>query len=395
MPFPAMYDINDPKITQTMAKDVDEDFEDKSFWTTMSGNDSRYPIFTKLQANTGEVKRKFLNTLLGDGVQGNTDFNKNEDKLTYLSMSITQNIFANSTTSEDTRIEQHIKGNSFLTDAAGALADWRRREFDRTVFASLSHNCTNIAAFSRASPTGLYSITNGQRTQDLCQQIQGTDTFNLRSLNQALQHARLGIDHYGNPHPKVRPYRINTKNVEGQPITLNVLIAILHPMQVAALYNDPDFVEIQARANERGMNNPLLSGQIGMINGCIILDGGAWDDEIREAGILTSKAQDIEKAINEREKVDRGGVMQMSAYAGDANGETACGLLLGGTSMLLCSNFKSQIRIEDTDMGRKKRVGIDVFYGMRKTHYTGYTDEEKKSLYHGKDFSCMALVSAI
>lgn len=395
MPFPAMYDINDPKITQIMAQDVDKDFDEKSFWTALSGSDSRFPIYTKFQSTAGEVKRKFLNALLGDGVRGNADFDTSEDKLSYLSMSITQDIFGNSTASEDLRIEEYIRGNTFLQDAKSALSDWHRRMFDRKGFASLSHNCTNIAAFSKATQTGLYQINPNQTTQDLCKQIQGTDTFSLRSLRQALQHARLGIDHYGKPHPKVRPYRMNTKNVEGQPITQNVMIAVLHPMQIAALYNDPDFVEVQARANERGMSNPLISGQIGMINGCIIVDGGAWDDETKEAGILTSNVKDIEKEINEREKVDRGGVMQMSAYAGDANLETACGLLIGGTSMLLCSKFKSEIRIEDTDMKRKKRVAIDVFYGMRKTHYTGYTAEERKTLYHGKDFSCMALVSAI
>lgn len=394
MPFPHMYDLNDPKITRQIAQDVDRDFEIKSFWTCMSGSDSRFPIFTKYQTQVGDFTRKFLNSLTGDGVRGNADFDTKEDKLSYLSMSISQDIFGNSTTSDDDRVEKHVHGNSFTRDAVGALSDWRRRCFDRKIFASLSHNCTNIAAFGFGTKTGLYTINQGQSTQDLCKQIQNVDKFTLRGLRSALYNARMGIDHKQQRHPRVRPYRIYTKNNEGVSVTQNLYIALLHPMQLAALEDDPDYVMVQAHANERGVSNPLISGQVGIIDGCIIVNAGEWSDELKEAGILTSDVADIEGELNKREIVDRG-ITQMNVYAGDGGQLTACGLLIGGTSLLLSSDFKSQVRMGKTDLDRKIRVGLDVFFGMRKTHYTGYTEEEKKSLYHGKDFSCMALVSAI
>lgn len=393
MAFSHMYDLNDPKITQVMAKEVDDNFDKTSFWTSMSGSDSRYPIFTKQQGREGLVKRKFLNSLLGKGVRDNSDFNTNEDALSYLSMEIAQRIFGNSTISEDLRVELDVRGNHFVRDAVNALSDWYRRNFDRKVFASLSHACTNIAAFSRNN-TGLYQIAANQTTQDLCSQITAADTFNLRSLRRALQRARLGIDHTGSRHPKVRPYRVHSKNTEGVNVTQNVFIAILHPMQIAALQDDPDFIMVQSRANERGADNPLISGQIGSIDGCIIVNGSEWDDEILEAGILTSNVQDITDELNTREIAEKG-VQQMSIYAGENGQTTACGLLLGGTSLLLSGEFKSKVLMEDHDMKRKKRVALDVYYGMRKTYFTGFSEKEKESFYHKKDFSCMALVSAI
>lgn len=392
--FSSAYDVNDPKVTKTIEKEMNNAFEKESYFVAMSGKSDNSPIKSKYNSQAGLHTLKFLNSLTGAGVRDNADFDTNEDELSRLSMSVKQHIVGNSVKSQDKRFEENVHGNHFNSDAVAALNDWDVRVFDRHIFASLSHNCTSISAFSRKEASGLYTIEEGKSTQDLCSQIEASDTFNLKSFRAALRNAKRGIDHFGKKHPKLRPYRIEMNKVKDIPIKMPVLIALLHPSQIASLQDDPDFKEIQ-KQNVRGEDNPLISGQIGMIDGCIIADASEWEDETLNAGILTCDVKNIDAYLNEQEFVARGGILPISAYAGKDSTQTAIGLLIGAGALMITSDFKSNPVVTPFDGGRKVKISSDRMYGMRKTHYVGYTPKEQQGFYHGKDFSCMALVSAI
>lgn len=144
--------------------------------------------------------------------------------------------------------------------------------------------------------------------------------------------------------PKFRPININGKNY---------FLMLLHPWQVKALRletGDHGWVNIQARANVRGLSNPLFQK---MFDDAI----GVYDDVIlyEYDRILTRASGD---------EFDDGDTVHTNVPSGAG---VARALLLGAQAGVIAWGQMPKRYEKDFDYNRKPGTAMDMIYGVSKT----------------------------
>lgn len=347
---------------------------EQSLWNPLFGNSNNAIIKTELKTDreVRTVEMHMRGLARGAGVEGNDDFESNEDNIEYLSQQIDYDLTGNSIPSKNRKIQSKTAVDNFRNDAKDALQDWATDRGDRTVFARLSQNCTNIVA---ASASGFHAGKN-----DTTSIIAG-DYFNTKVIEECKRRALVGKDGENKIHPRIRPYIVKIGENNGVPVYEKIFLMAIGTNSAMYLQDDPLWIEAQKMAASRGENNNLFTGMLGKYKGVALVDFGTWSRDY--AGILTASVG------NYRD------VSGLDQYAGAGSVDTEINLFLGASAGLNPFDEGFSYYEEPFDSGRKMRVSIDRGWAFAKTHYVGKTDEEKKSVWHGKDYGVIAAPAAI
>lgn len=374
----------DPKDKVALAKQIETAIMQEAFWAPFIGSGQNAPIRTYKEDGAGIVTHRLRDLLRGAGVKGNTDFSQNEGKLQFLSQDFEMEIFGHSIRSDDLRIHNYKDDYDFTEQATEALDDWLTDMFDRKIFAALTNDLTNVVVADAVN--GITAGGGSDSVSALCGNIGDDDILTVAAIQEALKRARIGVDHNGNRVPPIRPYRVKVAEFDGVPVRQNRYILVVDPFQAQQLKNDPEWKEAQKQAAARGEANNLFTGAIGFIDEAVVVMAQSWSDEY--AGIMSSR---VDNAGYFSERFE---YQPMDIYAGDTGKETSVALLLGATAVGMPMADSFSIYADSTvDMGRKKKIGVDRLLAMAKARFVGTKAEEKASVYHGKDLSCLGIVT--
>ncbi|MDR3347041.1 MAG: DUF4043 family protein [Helicobacteraceae bacterium] len=312
--------------------------------------------------------------LEGEGVQGNTDFAANQERLTYLAQGVPFYLYGHSVISPDERIEARTIETS-RKNAKEALVNWITDRTDRLWITELSRDCTNIVAASN---------TNGVYLANDTTSITSNDVMTTAVIDELVRRASLGIDGNGDPHPPIKPIKAKVHETEaGIPIWERLYVLLLGTHSALQLKNDPIWLDAQKSALPRSVDHPIFSGVMGKYNGVVVIDWASWSK--RGAGVVNSSTK--------FHKAD-GVTIDFENYGGSGSTETEVNLFLGATAGLFPQEESFKYYEEFRDMGRKVEFGIDRGIGISKTRFIGSNDREKNSEYHDKDYGVIAAVVA-
>ena len=359
----------------TWSRELAVDMAENDIFTPLKGTTNNAIIKTSFAFDDPKARTAIISfkaNLRGSGTKGEADTKDNTDKLQTLYMGVEKEIIKNGLESGDLELTDGTVLENWRREAKDSLGEWAGDRMARYAFARLTHDCTNIAACSAA--TGLHAANNTTG-------IGAGDIFSLDAIDAMLDRISRVQDGAGNPHPKVRPYASNIKNVDGLNIRLNHYVYLAHPAQVRDLNLDPRYQRLLEQADVRGNNNRLMSGESAIYRGVHIIECGEWSTEY--AGLLTSEHPDFEDSGN------------FDTYRGAGAAPTALGLLLGATAAINPMETAADFQEEPYDHNWKLSVAIKKGFTLAKTRYTGKKPEEKKLLWHGKDYGVMLCASIL
>ena len=365
----------DPKKLQQSAMDIMVAASQASMFTPLLGETNQDIIKTEgakfSGANTITMTMRGL--LRGAGVTGNTDLQDNRDKLQYLHMKIEGDIIANSLLSQHKKIDSKSIAQNFRRDGKEGLSDWLSDKMDRIRMAKLAEACTNIAAV-RADG----SVVPMNKIADAVDGLTTGDIFTTASIDEMLRRAQNGwTDHAGARHPRVRPFKIEIKNVKGQQTEVGYYIIKVGTYSAESISKDPLWLQAQEALTKANKSEFFVDGQLGQWKNAIIVKRSNWDADY--AGIITSETKDYGDYA--------GGFSQ---YAGKGGITTEVNLLLGATAGMQPFQLVPDYIEDSADSGRKIILAVDEWFGFEKTKFVGKTAEEKALVWHEKDYGVIA-----
>lgn len=219
----------------------------------------------------------------GDGVAGSATLEGNEEALTVHSDAIVIDQLRHATRSEQ-RTDQQRVGFDIREEGRLALADWFADRIDTIGF---NHLCGNTAIESLAEPElrnghntivavdSDHIVRPGSHTTDTLVAADTSATFDLALLRKAVKEAKL-----------LDPNPLRTVSVGG---FNDVYVVVLHPEQVEQLRNDTStggWYDTMKNALTGGRvdDNPLITGSLGVAEGCLFVENSRITQGVTVAG---------------------------------------------------------------------------------------------------------------
>jgi hypothetical protein len=380
----AKFELSNAKITHKLGKDITVVVSQDSKWSQFVGTGNNAIVKTqKADGLNGTVTMRLRGLLRSGGVSGNQNFEENRGKLTYLTQTVELETFGNSIESgEDTKILSQVMFENFREDGTDALTESETDKTDRKMYHRATNEATNVLA------CGQFGLA--------CDKIETTNYLTVGDVEEAGRMAREGVDSNGKKMPKLRPFKtIVSKDVHGVEIKREIFIMKVGGASAWNLKQDPRWESKQKAASSIGLDSALFTGQLGVIDDVVLLTDGTESDEY--AGVCTSSTKNIDTgAALEYYPTGTDGKPTTTSklFTGKGGIETELNLLLGSSAMLMPQDTGFNYYEEKYDMDRKVRVGIDRHASIKKSKYTGTTAEEKKSVYHNRDYGVIVVAAS-
>lgn len=262
------------------------------------GPNNPIQVITDLNKKPGDnVVVPLTTKLSGAGVAGDGELEGNEDEILSYSFNPSINQLRNAVRLLGRMDEKRVAYN-MRSDAKEKLKLWWAERMDKEILAKITgdtgNNVLADSTFANTPTAPTYSGTVAANRHIFAGGVtaEGSLTtamkFDTKVIDAAKQQAMLS-------QPKVRPIRLEDSAYKGQ----EVYVIIVHPYQATDLRQDPVWNQAQRDANLRGETNPILSGALGMYNGCIIhqhestyldTDGGSSSASIARAILMGQQA---------------------------------------------------------------------------------------------------------
>lgn len=315
--------------------------------TKYMGTDENALIQTseELQKKKGDkLTFSLIYGLDGEGVQGTSTLEGNEEELLSYDCTVTVDKFRNAvrTAGEISEVRYPWEGGSW-SKAKPALTAWlahftQNRAFKAmgavggTFYGSAStaqKNAWNVANADRVLYGATTANYNATHATALLNVDSTTDVLNTAHLSLLKRLAKLA-------RPRIRPIA-----VPNGPAT-EVFVYFAHPYTVRDLKADSTWKDAQREAMPRGMDNPLFTGAVGM-----------WD------GIVVVETDKIALLDN----------------VGNGSIDVAQNFLCGAQALLFAMGGSSGDRLnfveESFDYGDKKGVAIEKIMEVQKAVFNG------------------------
>lgn len=233
------------------------------------GPNNPIQVITDLTKAAGDTVNIPLTTKLsGAGVSGDSELEGNEEEILSYQFSAKIDQLRNAVRLKG-RMDERRVAYSMRSDAKEKLKLWWAERFDREILSKISGDTTGsltssvVHANTPTAPT--YSATVANNRQIFAGGVTAENsltaamTFDTKCIDAAKQQALLS-------QPKVRAIKMEEGAYKGE----DMYVIIVHPYQAVSLRQDPVWNQAQREANIRGESNPILSGALGVYNGCII-----------------------------------------------------------------------------------------------------------------------------
>ncbi|GAA8811981.1 hypothetical protein DUHN30_12040 [Helicobacter pylori] len=337
----------------------------KSPFKSITGRGSDRGIRTYAVKNVQPYRPRLKAQLSGSGVNGNTDFDANYDKLEILSQTIYPEVFGNALPSQ-IRAYDEIERIDFVKEACDSLANWMNEERDKRIVASLTNDFTNYLH---------------------------TSTMNIATIRKAIFLARNGLKEDNTKVFPIKPIRADMVGVGDVIVQNTSYIIFLDSYQANQLKKDSEFKDLQklyAFANED--KSALYHGLLGVIDNCPVIDAGVWNKLNVGMPNSTISESEFKRYINKANVNSIVSPVQLKEKIKERTKEISIGCLIGASSVLLAGSETTNFYIDETkDAGRKSVVGVDCILGVSKAKYQ--STEGVNTPYDNQDFAVIGLIS--
>jgi len=264
--------INSSLVQKIWSKEVLLQAKQQSFVERFAGTSKqsilyRMDRYGKQKGDTIYVP--LLKSLTGSGQTGDNTLEGNEEAMVYSASSITLQQYRHAVRLEG-QFEEQKTAINMREDARDQLADWVARKWDSLFFAAANPaSATVLNDAANWSSSGTYSNYNVVCAGDATDfaDLEATDVLTADVISKAKRYAMMR---------GIRPARVTVNGVVRE-----VYVLIISPEQEYDLRTDDRWIDAQAYAQVRGVNNPLFTGALGMYDGVLVhtytntIDGGS------------------------------------------------------------------------------------------------------------------------
>lgn len=379
---------DNPLVAVKIAEAMEEGYIADSMFEPLMGKSQDRPIRTYPHSTMEPYRPKLSDQLLGDGVEGNTDLDKNIDSFNRYSQTINPKLKRNSLLSE---VDEYrtIKDPEFVADSQSKLTNWMTQVSDRMIITALSANMTNVVCAAN-NTKGYHDGSTSKSVKEYCKNITAGDVISVATIKRAITMARFGLKYNGEETFALRPSKVSQMSESGIKIFKTSYLVLLDNYQSEQLQSDPVWIDMHARAGTRGYaENKLFSGLLGEIDNCPVINMGLWTKT--QPGFLnTDVAQsDFERYVNSAIK----GFM-LGDYAGKDDHHTSIGAIIGGTGIAYVGSPIKFIIDNTADSGTKIKCAVAKVLGVAKTCYEVTEEDALNPLYDRQDFGVIGIISS-
>lgn len=227
----------------------------------------------ELQKGQGEkVVFSLSSDLSGQGVQGDSTLEGNEEALTSYSQTVTIDQYRNAVRVAG-RMSEKRHAWTFWSKAKPKLTRWKAQFDEDKMFAAMSSVDGVLYSAASTSQKNAWNANNSDRV------LYGATTANYNATHAtALGNVDSTTDVLNTSHlslikrmAKMSRPRISPIRVPNGPGT-EVFLYIAHPYSTRDLKADQDWQDAQLHAMPRGLDNPLFTGMIGMWDGVVVVE---------------------------------------------------------------------------------------------------------------------------
>ena len=280
------------------------------FFSKFTGTDagSIVQVLTDLSKdNSGDtITVHLLMKLKGDGITGDNTLEGNEEALVYRDFSVTIDQIRNGVRLKG-RMEEKKTQLKLRTDAKAALSTWLTEKIDGEIFSALTK-----------SPTAGRIVYAGSNKAEGT--IAAADTFTTAIIGKAKRLATTDSN------ARIRPVMVDGGKY---------YVMIIDPWQARDLKKDDAWLAAQEHANERGMNNPIFTGALGLYDGVV---------------------------IHENDQISR-------TATGATNVKVGHALFLGAQACAFASGSEARWDEDTFDYGNQQGFSIGRIMGIKKTQF--------------------------
>lgn len=280
------------------------------FFSKFTGTDagSIVQVLTDLSKdNSGDtITVPLLMKLKGDGITGDNTLEGNEEALVYRDFSVTIDQIRNGVRLKG-RMEEKKTQLKLRTDAKAALSTWLTEKIDGEIFSALTK-----------SPTAGRIVYAGSNKAEGT--IAAADTFTTAIIGKAKRLATTDSN------ARIRPVMVDGGKY---------YVMIIDPWQARDLKKDDAWLAAQEHANERGMNNPIFTGALGLYDGVV---------------------------IHENDQISR-------TATGATNVKVGHALFLGAQACAFASGSEARWDEDTFDYGNQQGFSIGRIMGIKKTQF--------------------------
>jgi hypothetical protein len=379
--------LNDPNISVEIGREIEDMSWDDSKWHPIVGRGENRGVRV-FSAETKDPYRPRLKAALsGAGVRGEADFATNFDKIEIYSQTITPQIIGNAVPSGNKQYEK-MKHIDFVREAKDSLTNWIRVARDKLFCTALFNDLTDCVVADATD--GYKDVSTCLDVKAAAKKIVKGDVLTVATLKQAIKQAKMGVIYNGKARYPMRPVKCTTApNPKDISVVYQNFVILLDTYQIYQILQDPEWKDMQKYA-PKSETNRIFTGLVGMVDGCPVLDMGVWGQD--QAGLVNSETPNSEyKDFIIADNLVNGKITYPSQYANAQ--PTSFGYLIGASALLMAGTTQPAFWIEEYDMGRKVRVGIDRLMGIAKAKFKP-NESSALDRFAGTDFSVIGIISS-
>lgn len=268
------YATTDAEKKKAYDEKLFRDVKKETYFSKFEGESKDKIIYEKtvLQKEKGdEIQFGLRMRLDGDGVEDNETLEGNEERLTTYTDSITLKRYRHAVR-DDGELDRQRVFFSIDVESEDAIKTWGAEKLDQLKFDALFAARTKVfyATGSGGATKDFNTIATAKAALDAT-----NSKLSLDLISTMKAWAKTGA---GRTYVPIRPIKINGKMY---------YVVLVHPDVAYDLRASSDWKQAQREAQDRGDDNPLFTGAIGIWDGCVIhehenvptaTDGGASSD---------------------------------------------------------------------------------------------------------------------
>lgn len=321
-------------VQKLYAKQLFKEARDELFFQKFMGESENYIIQSKtdLRKDKGDtINFGIAMDLSGSGVTGDDELEGNEEALTTYTDSVTIDQIRNAVRVQG-RLEEQKASYLIRETAKERLKFWLQETIDQKIFNHLCGDTSESFPATALAPDSNHVLYGGNATAD--NDIDANDKFTAALISKAKVKAQTLT-------PKVKPIRLGGKEY---------YVCVIHPYQAYDLRQDSDWQNAHYYAGQRGLDNPIFTGSMGIYDGAVIH--------------VHSK------------------VYTTSGWGAGSNVDGARALFLGAQAGLLAIGGEPTWVEKDFDYANQTGVATGIIFGV------------KKARFNSADFGVIALDTA-
>lgn len=241
-------------VQKLYAKQLYKEARDELFFQKFmgQGENNIVQLKTDLRKEKGDIINfGIAMDLSGSGVTGDSELEGNEEALTTYTDSVTIDQIRNAVRVQG-RLEEQKASYQIRETAKERLKFWLQETIDQKIFNHLCGDTSETFPATALAPDSNHVLYGGNATSD--SDIDANDKFTAALISKAKVKA-LTLS------PRIKSIRIGGREY---------YICVVHPYQAYDLRQDTDWQNAHYYASQRGLDNPIFTGSMGIYDGVVI-----------------------------------------------------------------------------------------------------------------------------